>query len=74
MKYIVHFRYKPDADRQEIIRLIPAEQQRVAQLNADQLLEHLFISKDVQQGWLVFNCDDEQQVQQAVASLPLYIF
>ena len=74
MKFIVHFRYKADADWQEIVRLIPAEQNAVAQLNEQGLLEHVYISKDVQQGWLVFNSDDEHQVRAATESLPLYPF
>lgn len=74
MGCIVHFRFKVDADRQEIGRLIPAEQNAVAQLKERELLEHVYISKDVQQGWLVFNSDDEQQVRTATEGLPLYPF
>ncbi len=74
MKHIVHFTYKAEADRQQIAKLIPAEQAKVAQLHKEGLLEAVYVSKDVKQGWLVFTSEDENSVTGALESLPLYPF
>jgi muconolactone delta-isomerase len=74
MKHIVHFTYTPEADRQEIVKLIPAEQAKVAQLHKEGILEAVYVSKDVKQGWLVFASEDANSVIKALESLPLYPF
>ena len=74
MKHIVHFTYRPEADRQEIAKLIPAEQAKVAQLHKEGILEAVYISNDVKQGWLVFASEDANSVSNALESLPLYSF
>jgi muconolactone delta-isomerase len=74
MKHIVHFTYKADSNRQEIAKMIPAELARVAQLQKDGILEAVYVSHDVQQGWLIFSSEDKDRVIQAMQSLPLYPF
>jgi muconolactone delta-isomerase len=74
MKYLVHFTYEADVSREEIARLIPAEQARVAQLHQTGILEAVYVSKDVRQGWIILVSEDEQQATESLQSLPLYPF
>lgn len=74
MKYIVLFRYKAGVTQQAISPFISAEKVVMSTLVQQGLLEQVYLSTDLQQGWLVFTSDDEQEVKTVLEGFPLYPF
>lgn len=58
--------------RQEIFAILPQEQARAEELRAQGLIEAIYLSEDYTVGWLVAHGESQAQVQEALASLPLY--
>ncbi|MFN8456320.1 MAG: muconolactone Delta-isomerase family protein [Anaerolineae bacterium] len=73
MKFIANTRMK-GAPTPEVMALFPAEAARVAELQAQGILESLYVAADFSRAWLVLKGESQEMVQQAVESLPLYKF
>ncbi len=59
------------AQREVIAPLIPAEQARVKELMEQGLIDALYIAADQSNAWLVMQGESQEQIQQALDSLPL---
>ena len=73
MKFIVNNRLN-QAVTDEIASLFPAEQTRVAELEASGVLRSLYVAADFSAAWLIFEGDSHSEIEMAVATLPLYAF
>jgi muconolactone delta-isomerase len=73
MKFMVNNRLN-QAVTGEIAALFPAEQTRVAELQAEGILVSLFVAADFSGAWLICEGDTQNSVEDAVASLPLSRF
>lgn len=71
MRYMVKFTFSQEADA-EFKALIPAEYDRVAELKSQGILEELYLAADHSEGWLVMQGKAQEEVAEAVASLPLF--
>jgi muconolactone delta-isomerase len=56
----------------EIQALIPQEQAHIKALMEREIVEALYISADRSHVWIVMQGESEEQVRQALQSLPLY--
>ena len=58
----------------EMLALIPAEQARGREFDAQGLRVALYVAADFSVTWQVFTADTQADVQRALESLPLYRF
>jgi muconolactone delta-isomerase len=71
MRFMVRFVHR-DPGSEEVLSLIPAERDRVRELSAEGTLEALYLAADRSSGWIVMSGSSLEQVEEALASLPLY--
>ena len=67
--YMVHFRrntYSPIS--QEIIM---AEQQRMSDLMRENIIQNVFMSKTMDNLWMVFRIDNEEELREIIQTLPM---
>ena len=62
------------ARRAEIVAHVPAEQVRIRELTGQGMVEALYIAQAQDRVWLVLRGETEEDVRQAVASLPLHAY
>ena len=62
------------ARRAEIVTHVPAEQARIRELTGQGMVEALYIAQAQDRVWLVLQGETEEDVRQAVASLPLHAY
>ena len=71
MRVMVRFLTR-DAGSDEVRSLIPAERQRVRELNEEGTLEVLYLAADRASGWIVMRGPSVESVEEALATLPLH--
>lgn len=71
MRFMVRFVHH-DPGSEEVLSLIPAERGRVRELSAEGTIEALYLAVDGSNGWIVMNGTSLEQVEEELASLPLY--
>ncbi len=59
----------PTAD---ILALVPTESARGAELDAEGVRLHLFVAADQSRAWQVYRADSLTELQQILATFPLY--
>ena len=59
----------PTAD---ILALVPTESARGAELDAEGVRLHLFVAADQSRAWQVYRSDSLTELQQILATFPLY--
>jgi muconolactone delta-isomerase len=71
MRFIVesHFTAAPTP---EILAMVPAEQARGREFDAQGIREHLFLPADLSGSWQVFNVQSREELDRALASLPFH--
>lgn len=72
MHFMVEGIPKQAAMTDEILALIPAETARGQELDAQGLRQAFHMAADSSKIWQVFDAESEEEVQQALRSLPLY--
>lgn len=73
MKFIVSNSLK-QMPNEEIFALFPAEQARVAELQAQGILVNLYVAADYSKAWLICEGESQAVVENALESLPLHKF
>ena len=73
MKYLVTSRLN-QAPTDSILSLIPAEIARGKELDAQGIRLKLYVAADQSGAWQIYQGNTQADVQQAIASLPLYPF
>ena len=73
MEWMVHAAFHPQ-DRQSIVQRIPQEQEHVRALMQQGTIEALYIASDFSGVWLVMRGESRDQIQETLASFPLYPF
>ena len=74
MRFIVHIKIEPTTTKEEITKLLPAEQARFAELVEQGLLETFYLSHTRKEHWSICTADSLDTVRVAVESLPFYKF
>jgi muconolactone delta-isomerase len=59
---------------QELVSLVPAERQRVAELAAQGLVKAGYMRSDTRGAYLIMQAGSEAEVRAALESLPMYRF
>ncbi len=69
MRFMAYFTFIPDPS---IPSLVPAERARLKTLADQGTVQALYLAADNTCGWLVMTGSSRQEVEQALASLPLH--
>jgi muconolactone delta-isomerase len=73
MKFMVESTIK-QAHTEETLALIPAEQARGQELDAQGVRHALYLAADFTKGWQVLEADSEAALDAIMQSFPLYAF
>jgi muconolactone delta-isomerase len=71
MRFIVESRFTA-APTPDILALIPAEQARGREFDAQGIRQHLFLPADLSGSWQVFDVESREELDRALASFPLH--
>ena len=71
MRFIVESRFA-QAPTAEILALLPAEQSRGREPDAQGVRRHLFVAADNSASWQVFELGSREELDRAVASFPFH--
>jgi muconolactone delta-isomerase len=72
MRFMVESRFTA-APTPEVLALIPAEQARGRELDAQGVREHLFLPSDLSGSWQVFGVETREELDRVLASFPLHL-
>lgn len=67
--YLVHFRR--NAFLQTPAEIIQQEQQRMADLMRENILQNVFMSKNMDNLWMVFQIENEEELREIIKTLPM---
>jgi muconolactone delta-isomerase len=71
MRFIVESRFTA-APTPEVLAMVPAEQARGREFDAQGIREHLFLPSDLSGSWQVFKVESREELDRALASLPFH--
>jgi muconolactone delta-isomerase len=73
MRFMIQITMKPDYNQEELFALLPAQGENDKRLLAQGIQEMpALIAADRSIGWLVFNCDSNDHLQEVLQQGPLY--